>query len=96
MVKIKKKCQRRSDQRDLCLTFHSKTGVLSIEIRGLALGFKNKAVTFVVNEEDHNVDIDGDGKGKLEFQRSDPPELYTVRVKNKGRLTDDQRLGFTY
>ena len=96
MAKIKRKAQRRREQRDLQMSFTRKTGILLIEVPNPPPRFISNTIPFVVNGQDEDVTFDANGKGQLEFGRSTPPEVYRVKIKVVGGLSDDQRLAFTY
>jgi len=91
---IKKNIPTRRGKRDLTMDFDESNGLLSVQI--LHAQFKNRPVIFTINGDNEYMDIDENGKGEFQFDSSDPPVLYLVKILNSGPLTDDQRLAFLY
>ena len=81
---------RVKDQRDLTMEFND--GTLNIVSASKA----NARVAFMVNAREFSVTFDAQGTAQLVFEKSVPFVLYSVKIKDKTGLTDDQRLAFFY
>lgn len=58
--------------------------------------YRNKKVTFIINDVDTQISLDSNGKGQIRFEKSEPQIKYSVKIKTKGLLKNDQRLMFFY
>jgi len=79
---------------DLRFSFDESTGILSIECENS--DFKNQKVKFDVNGKKYDADLDTNGRGGLEFEKSTPSARYVVKVDDKKTLTNGQKFLFFY
>lgn len=75
---------------DISMKWNNLTGELSVTGIG-----KESLETIIVNEVEYQLDFDKDGTAVVEFKRSSPALVYTVRLKDP-LDKKDERLCFLY